>query len=87
MGVPVVRVGHVGVRVGQWRVPVRVHMRPGGVQARGMRVLVMCVVDVRVRVRERIVAVLMRVAEAAAEVGIDDPTALARALVEAGIVA
>ena len=32
-------------------------------------------------------AVLMRVAEAAAEVGIDDPSALARALVEAGIVA
>jgi len=57
----VVQVREVGVAVPEWRVHVEVAVRLPGRSSRVVRVLVMLVVDVRVRVLDRLVVVLMLV--------------------------
>ena len=59
VSVPVMGVRDVGVGVGQGGVAVRVHVRRGGVDALGVGVLVMRVVEVAVAVLERLVGVLV----------------------------
>ena len=61
MTMPVVDVGIVGVRMREWLVGVRVSMRLATVPAKGMLMLMMRVMAMRMLVLEHLVPVLMQV--------------------------